>query len=93
MAGALAARTLARPSFETAFAAPAFLRAMLAFEAALARAEAEEGLIPESSAGAIAAACESIRIDEERLVREGKRSASLAVPLVDMLRSEIAKQS
>jgi len=93
MAGALAARTLARPSFETAFAAPAFLRAMLAFEAALARAEAEEGLIPESSAGAIAAACESIRIGEERLVREGKRSASLAVPLVDMLRSEIAKQS
>jgi len=93
MAGALAARTLVRPSFETAFAAPAFLRAMLAFEAALARAEAEEGLIPESSASAIAAACESIRIDEERLVREGKRSATLAVPLVDMLRSEMAKHS
>ncbi|MBC8022924.1 MAG: 3-carboxy-cis,cis-muconate cycloisomerase, partial [Burkholderiales bacterium] len=46
MAGALAARTLARPSFETAFAAPAFTRAMLAFESALGEAEAAEGLIP-----------------------------------------------
>jgi 3-carboxy-cis,cis-muconate cycloisomerase len=91
--GALAARTLARPSFETAFAAPAFARAMLAFEAALARAQAEEGLIPEASARAIAAACESIRIDEERLVAEGKRSATLAVPLVDMLRAEVARHS
>ena len=93
MAGALAARTLARPSFETAFAAPAFARAMLAFESALAQAAAEEGVIPGTSARAIAAACESIRIDEERLVAEGKRSATLAVPLVDMLRSEVASRS
>jgi 3-carboxy-cis,cis-muconate cycloisomerase len=93
MAGALAARTLARPSFETAFAAPAFVRAMLAFESALAGAQAEEGLIPEASARAIASACESIRIDEEKLVAEGKRSATLAVPLVDMLRAEVARQS
>jgi 3-carboxy-cis,cis-muconate cycloisomerase len=93
VAGALAARTLARPSFETAFAAPAFARAMLAFEAALARAQAAEGLIPEASARAIAAACESMRVDEERLVAEAKRSATLAVPLVDMLRAEVARQS
>src|SRR6478609_9699371 len=93
MAGALASRTLARPSFETAFAAPAFARAMLAFESALARAQAEEGLIPETSARAIAAACESMRVDEERLVAEGKRSATLAVPLVEMLRAEVARHS
>jgi 3-carboxy-cis,cis-muconate cycloisomerase len=93
MAGALAARTLARPSFETAFAAPAFGRAMLAFESALARAQAEEGLIPEASAAAIASACSSIVLDEARLVAEGKRSATLAVPLVEMLRAEISKSS
>ena len=93
MAGALAARTLARPSFETAFAAPAFARAMLAFESALAAAEAEEGLIPESSARAIAKACESLPVDERKLVEEGKRNATLAVPLVEMLRAEIARQS
>jgi 3-carboxy-cis,cis-muconate cycloisomerase len=93
VAGALAARTLARPSFETAFAAPAFSRAMLAFESALAHGEAEEGVIPEASARAIALACESLRVDEERLVVEGKRSATLAVPLVDMLRAEVARHS
>jgi len=93
MAGALAARTLARPSFETAFAAPAFVRAMLAFESALAAAQAAEGVIPESSAKAIAAACDSLRIDEEKLVADGKRSATLAVPLVDILRAEVARQS
>jgi 3-carboxy-cis,cis-muconate cycloisomerase len=93
MAGALAARTLARPSFETAFEAPAFGRAMLAFESALARAQAEEGLIPEASAAAIIAACDSIRLDEAKLVSEGKRCATLAVPLVEMLRAESAKAS
>ena len=93
MPGALATRTLARPSFETAFAAPAFVRAMLAFESALARAQAEEGLVPEASARAVSAACESIRIDEERLVAEGKRSATLAVPLVDMLRAEVGRHA
>jgi 3-carboxy-cis,cis-muconate cycloisomerase len=93
MAGALTARTLARPSFETAFAAPAFGRAMLAFESALARAQAEEGLIPEASAAAIAAACSSIVVDEAKLVAEGKRSATLAVPLVELLRAEISKSS
>ena len=93
MAGALAARTLARPSFETAFAAPAFGRAMLDFESALARALAEEGLIPQASAAAIGAACKALLVDEAKLVAEGKSSATLAVPLVEMLRAEIAKSS
>jgi len=93
MAGSLAARTLARPSFETAFEAPAYLRAMLAFEAALARAQATEGMIPETAASAIEAACDGIKIDVEALVAEGKRSATLAVPLVNMLRAEVAKAS
>jgi len=89
----LAARTLARPSFETAFAAPAFVRAMLAFESALAAAEAAEGLIPAESAAAIASACGAIEIDVEALVAEGKRSATLAVPLVKMLTAEVARSS
>ena len=93
VSGALAARTLARPSFETAFAAPAFARAMLEFESALAKALAAEGLIPETSARAIAAACESVRIDADELVAAGKRSATLAVPLVDMLRAGVARDS
>ena len=87
--GSLTARTLARPSFESAFAPASFVRAMLAFESALAAAQAAEGLIPAASASAIAAACAGISIDTEALVAEGKRSATLAVPLVRMLRAEL----
>ena len=89
MAGSLVARTLARPSFDAAFAAPAFVRAMLDFESALAKAQAAEGLLPESAAGAIAAACSALRVDADALVAEGKRSASLAVPLVGLLRERV----
>ena len=93
MAGSLAARTLARPSFENAFGARAFVRAMLDFEAALARAQAAEGLLPEEHARAIAEACAKVAIDEEALVEEGRRNATLAVPLVRMLREHVARSS
>ena len=92
MAGSLAERTLARPSFEAAFAAPAFVRAMLEFESALAAAQAAEGKIPADAARAVAAACKDIHIDVDALVAEGKRSATLAVPLVRMLREEVGKE-
>lgn len=93
MAGSLTARTLARPSFESAFAPPAFVRAMLAFESALAAAQTAEGLIPASSASAIGAACAGIRVDVDALVAEGKRSATLAVPLVRMLRAQVPPEA
>ncbi|HUP30776.1 MAG TPA: lyase family protein, partial [Usitatibacter sp.] len=93
MAASLAARTLARPSFEDAFAAPAYLRAMLAFESTLARAQAEERLIPAASASAIETACRTLRIDMDRFVAEGKQSATLAVPLVRLLKAELAAQA
>nr|MDQ3025591.1 lyase family protein [Pseudomonadota bacterium] len=93
MAASLVARTLARPSFECAFAAPAFVGAMLSFESALARAQAEEGVIDAGAGPAIAAACGCLRIDAQALVVEGKRSATLAVPLVRMLREEVARNS
>jgi 3-carboxy-cis,cis-muconate cycloisomerase len=93
MAGSLPARTLARPSFEAAFEAPAFLRAMLAFESALAEAQGAEGVIPASSAAAIAAACNAVEIDVEDLVRDAKRSATLAVPLVNALLAEVSLKS
>jgi 3-carboxy-cis,cis-muconate cycloisomerase len=91
MAGSLAARTLARASFDCAFEAPAFVAAMLAFEAALAEAEAAEGVIPAESARAIAAACTALEIDVEAFVSEGKRSATLAVPLVNLLKAQVAR--
>src|SRR5258706_1841601 len=91
MAGSLTARTLARPSFEAAFEPPAFLAAMLAFESALAAAQAEEGLIPAASATAIAATCATVRFDVDDLVAEAKRSATLVVPFVKTLRAAVGK--
>ncbi len=90
MSASLTARTLERPAFAAAFATSAFVRAMLAFESALARAQAAEGLIPPESAHAICAACSRTTINADALVAEAKRSASLAVPLVRMLASEVA---
>src|SRR2546423_4494983 len=66
---------------------------MLAFESALARAQAAEGLIPAASASAIEMASGTIAIDVEALVAEGKRSATLAVPLVKMLTAEVSRRS
>jgi 3-carboxy-cis,cis-muconate cycloisomerase len=93
VAGSLAARTFSRPSFDTAFDAPAFVRAMLDFERALAEAQAAEGLITQEAARAIDAACGRLSLDIDALVAEGKRSVSLAVPLVRLLREEVARTS
>ena len=91
MSGSLPGRTLARPSFAQAFEGPAFIRAMLEFEAALARAQGAEDLIPVEAAQVIAVTCRGARIDEAALVSEGKLSATLAVPLVKMLKAEVAR--
>ena len=91
MAASLTSRTLARPAFETAFEPPAFLRSMLAFEAALAEAEAAEGVIPAASAAAIAKACTQVTFDTEALVAEAKRQGTLVVPFVKALRAGTEK--
>jgi len=91
MAASLPARTLARPSFTRAFSDAAFLRAMLRFESALARAQAAEGLMPTAHADAVASACDAFAPDFEAFVAEGKRSATLAVPLVRLLKDAVPK--
>jgi 3-carboxy-cis,cis-muconate cycloisomerase len=63
----------------------AWVQAMLDFEAALAAAEAEAGLIPSHAAEAIAAACQAGRFDAAALGREGKATANPAAPLVSAL--------
>ena len=91
MAASLTSRTLARAAFEKAFEPPAFLRAMLDFEAALAEGEAAEGLIPAPSAAAIRKACAGASFDVEALVAEAKRQGTLVVPFVKTLRSATEK--
>jgi 3-carboxy-cis,cis-muconate cycloisomerase len=61
------------------FSADADLRAMLGFEEALADAEAEEGLIPETAAPAIAEAVASFQPDWAKL-RDGTARDGVVVP-------------
>src|SRR5262245_50759842 len=100
MAGTIIGRTFARETFTQALSAEAFVRAMLDFERALADAQADAGVIPLEAARVIATACASLSPSPaaslspsfEALAIEGKRSASLAVPLVKALAEHVARQ-
>jgi 3-carboxy-cis,cis-muconate cycloisomerase len=61
----------------------------LAFEAALARAQAEEGLISLQVADAIARACGSFAVDTATLADEAALAGTLAIPLVRRLRATL----
>jgi 3-carboxy-cis,cis-muconate cycloisomerase len=65
------------------------VRHALAFEAALARAQAAEGLITEAQAAAIGEACAQIDIDFATLAEEAAHAGTLAIPLVRRLRAEV----
>ncbi|MDB5502343.1 MAG: 3-carboxy-cis,cis-muconate cycloisomerase [Tardiphaga sp.] len=69
----------------------AFLQHMLDFEAALARAEAAVGVIPESAVAAIGTACRAEQFDLAELAEAATRSGNLAIPLVKMLTAHVAK--
>jgi 3-carboxy-cis,cis-muconate cycloisomerase len=73
-----------------AFGDAALLKGALAFEAALAKASAAEGLIPPAAAEAIAAACAGIQIDVAELAEETAHAGTLAIPLVRRLREAVA---
>jgi 3-carboxy-cis,cis-muconate cycloisomerase len=67
----------------------AWLAAMLDVEAALARAEARTGLVPEDAAEAIAAACRAEFFDPAELGRRARESANPVVPLVKELTARV----
>ena len=63
----------------------AWIAAMLDFEAALAAAEADLGLIPAGAAEAIAAACRPERFDPGTIANAARATANPAAPLVAAL--------
>ena len=81
----LVGRSFARDTFTRALSADAFVRAMLDFERALALAEGDVGIVPQDAARVIARTCSDLSLSPEALAAEGKRSGSLAVPLVKAL--------
>ena len=91
MAGNAFEGLLSTPAMLAAFGEPAIVQAMLDYEAALAQAQADEGVIPAAAAQAIAAACRAERIDIAALVQDARRAGSLAIPLVKQLTQLVAQ--
>ena len=67
------------------------LQGLLHFEAALARAEALVGLIPEPAARAIAAKCRAELFDPKEIAVGAAISGNLAIPLIKQLTALVAK--
>ncbi|SDH55092.1 3-carboxy-cis,cis-muconate cycloisomerase [Nonomuraea jiangxiensis] len=87
--GGLLAPVWAGTEAERITSDPAWVRAMLEAEAALARAQARLGLIPGEAAAAIDRAAAALVIDPADLARRSRPSASLVVPLVADLRRAV----
>ena len=90
MTSLLRDRPASTPQMLAAFGDEALLKGALAFEAALARAGAVEGLIPTAAADVIAAACASIEVDVATLADEAAHAGTLAIPLVRRLRERVS---
>lgn len=73
------------PEMAVIWSAEALVARMLVFEAALARAEAAAGVIPDTAAESIAGACHPELYDAAALWREAAAAATPAIPLVRML--------
>ncbi|SCK50140.1 3-carboxy-cis,cis-muconate cycloisomerase [Variovorax sp. HW608] len=72
-----------------AFSDHNFVDAMLRFEAALARAQAQIGLVPESAAHSIVGSCKVELFDVAKIVRGSGRAGSVAIPLVKSLKEAV----
>src|SRR5260370_29735706 len=81
------------PSMAAIFSPRAHVRGMLAFEAALARAEARVGIIPQEAATAIAASCKEELFDVTALYHEAVLAGTPAIPLVRMLTARVGDEA
>jgi 3-carboxy-cis,cis-muconate cycloisomerase len=66
---------------------------MLRFEAALAAAEADCGLIDADTAAEIAAAAETIIVDATDIFRAGWEEGTPVIPLLDQMREQLSTQA
>jgi len=78
---------------ERAFAEDTRVQKMLDVEAALARAEAQAGIIPASAAEAISRASRAERFDVTTIVADAHSAGNLAIPLVKALTRLVADDS
>lgn len=86
MTSLLRDRPASTPEMMAVFDDAATLAGALAFEAALARASAAEGLVPGAAADAITDACARAVFDPAELAEAAAHAGTLAIPLVARLR-------
>ena len=77
------------PEMAAVWSPEAHLRQMLRFEAALARAEADVGVVPAEAARAIEAACGGAWLDAEDVARQAAAAGTPAIPLVRALAERV----
>jgi 3-carboxy-cis,cis-muconate cycloisomerase len=75
------------------FGDAAIVKHALAFEAALAEAQAAEGLLSRDEASRIAIACAQLPLDTEVLAIEAAHAGTLAIPLVAHLRRTLGDET
>jgi 3-carboxy-cis,cis-muconate cycloisomerase len=81
---------LSTPQMQALFDESAIVQAMMDFEAALARAEARVGVIPQAAAQAIVSLCRAELYDVAGLAAASSKAGSLAIPLVKKLTETVA---
>lgn len=91
MSGRLIESLATTPALAALFSDESVLRAMLEFEAGLARAEAQSGVIPSEAANAITAAAKPGNFDISVLADATFRAGTPAIPLVKMLTDQVRK--
>lgn len=85
----LLAPIFASVAMRATFSDGATLQAMLDFEAALARAEADAGVIPQETAGPIAEACIAGFYDPAAIGAAAPAGGNIAIPLVKALTAKV----
>lgn len=77
------------PVIAAAFADDAWGRELVRTEVALARAQAQAGVIPSSAAQVIAERCESVELDMDRIAAATARDGFPIIGLVEQLRAHV----
>ena len=91
MSGRLIDSLATTPTLAALFSDESVLHALLEFETALARAEAQCGVIPAAAADAISAAARPGNFDISALADAAFRAGTPAIPLVKMLTDRVRK--
>jgi 3-carboxy-cis,cis-muconate cycloisomerase len=86
------AAALTTPAMAAIFAPETHVGQMLRFEAALARAEAQGGIIPSAAADRIGDCCRVERFDVGVLFEEARFAGTLAIPLVRQLTEQVGEE-